>query len=196
MARRSAGSGRIRHIPDRQKPYKATRSVGEQTESKSFRLRREAEAWLTSREGVTTKGTTVASIAEAWLARKLAENARGTLSTSMYKGYEGLVRLYVIDVLGSKLASEVKPRDIDAMLAGTALAATSQRKLRTTTNQVFAYALAYGYCATNPVPQAQPIRAESTLHEARHALSTAEEASLRARCAEIGGRGLRRPHAR
>jgi len=43
----------------------------------------------------------------------------------MYKGYEGLVRLYVVDVLGSKLASEVKRRDIDDMLAGTALAATS-----------------------------------------------------------------------
>jgi len=105
----------------------------------------------------------------------------------MYKGYEGLVRLYVIDALGSKLASEVKPRDIDAMLAGTKLAPTSQRKLRTTTNQVFAFALAHGHCVANPVTLAQAIRDEAKLGTARIALSPAEEAALRAQCGEMLG---------
>jgi len=129
----------------------------------SFERKGDAEKWLTSREGVT-KGT-VGTVAEAWLARKLAENARGTLSTSMYKGYEGSAS-----------------RDIDDMLAGTALAATSQRKLRTTTNQVFAYAIAHGCCAANPVTLAQPIRDESELGTARIALTPVQEAALRSHC--------------
>jgi len=92
-------------------------------------------------------------------------------------------------VLGSKLASEVKPRDIDDMLAGTALAATSQRKLRTTANEVFSDALAHGHCAANPVTLAQPIRDESKLGAARIALTPAREAALRTHCLDMSEHG-------
>ncbi len=187
MPRRSPGTGTIGHLKGQPRPWKASRIVSGTTEMQSFERKGDAEKWLVSREGVTSKGTTVASVAEDWLGRKLAENARGTLSTSLYKGYEGLIRLYVIDVLGSKLISEVKPRDIDAMLAGTKLAASSLRKLRTTTNQVFAFALGQGHCAVNPVTLAQPIRDESKLGTARIALSPAQELALRERCAEMLG---------
>ena len=71
------------------------------------------------------------------------------------------------------------------MLAGTKLAPTSQRKLRTTTNQVFAFALGQGHCAVNPVTLAQPILDESKVGTARVALSPTQELALRERCAEM-----------
>lgn len=80
-------------------------------ESKTFRTRREAEAWAVKREGELSGPGTAATfleVAERWLAQKLP----GLASAEDQRTVEQSVRRYILPLLGARRLSEITRRDL------------------------------------------------------------------------------------
>ena len=154
----SKGDGSLRQRPDGTWEYRVTIGITEEGKPlrKSFyskdktgrEAKRKYRDYLQQKEEEISTNKTVTMWAETWL----ETYKRDKVAPQSFRNYKNYVNAHIIPVIGAMRVSDVRPVDIErVMAAASSLSDSARNHIKIALNGIFETAVDNGLCSRNPV---------------------------------------------
>lgn len=184
----SKGDGSLRHRPDGTWEYRVTIGITEEgkplrksfySKDKSGReAKRKYRDYLQQKEEEISTNKTVTMWSEIWL----ETYKRDKVAPQSFRNYKNYVNAHIVPVIGPMRVSDVRPVDIErVMAAASSLSDSARNHIKISLNGIFETAVDNGLCSRNPVAK---VKLQKHGEKAPVCFDREEVATLLPYCAE------------